>query len=84
MKEISNFFDKFKNNALKELNKRDSIVSIINKYTKAGIEIKDIVIKNSVITVKANSSLKNEIFLKKKTIIEKLKSDISLTIIDIN
>jgi hypothetical protein len=83
MKEISNFFDKFRNVAIKELGKREGIVNVVNKYTNAGIDIKDINIKNSVLTIKANSSLKNEIFLKKKMIIDKLHKDLGLVIVDI-
>lgn len=79
MKEISGFFDKFKNVALKELHKREVITNIIEKITRQKIEIKDLEIKNGIITIKGNQALKSEIFLKKKTLLDALiKSDIKI------
>ena len=72
MQEISKFFDKFRNVALKEINKRDTITSIIADTLKIKIDPKFIDIKNSVITVKGSQALKSEIYLKKKQIIDLL------------
>ncbi len=72
MKEISNFFDKFNNVALKELKKRELICNAVEKVTKHKIEIKDISIKDGSITIKGNHGLKSEIFLKKRAIIDLL------------
>lgn len=83
MKEISGFFDKFKNAALKELRKREIIVESIYKTTKQKIDIKDIEIKNAVILIKGNNSFKSELFLKKKMILDQIAKDGGIKVVDI-
>lgn len=70
MQGISGFFDKFKNTALRELNKREVIISSIFSATKQKIDIKDINIKEGIVVIKGNQSLKSEIFLKKRVILD--------------
>mgnify|MGYP003457097213 CR=1 FL=1 len=72
MQGISGFFDKFKNTALRELNKREVIISSIFSTTKQKIDIKDINIKEGIVVIKGNQSLKSEIFLKKKLILDQI------------
>ena len=83
MKEISVFLNKFKNVAVKEIKKRDTICSIILKITKQDIDIKDISIKNGIIIIKGNQGLKSEIFLKKNSILKTIKKDVDANIFDI-
>ncbi len=83
MKGISIFFDKFRGVALKELHKREVICKSIEKITKQSIDMKDITIKDGLISIKGNQGLKSEIFLKKKTILEKISKDIDIKILDI-
>ncbi len=75
MKEVSGFFDKFNNLALKELNKRDRISSIIQKVIKHKLDYGDMDIKDGVITVKGNQLIKSEIYMKKNMIINQLAKD---------
>lgn len=82
MKEISSFFDKFKNTALKELNKREIIISSIYKATKQSIDIKDISIKQGILYIKGDQGLKSEIFLKKNAILSAINKG-SIKIVDI-
>lgn len=82
MKEISSFFDKFKNSALKELNKREIIASSLYKIVKIKIEIKDLDIKNGILYIKGSQMLKSEIFLKKKIILDSFGKN-NIKIIDI-
>ena len=82
MQEISKFFDRIKNVALKEIHKREAITSIICKAIKVKIDPKDIEIRNSVITVKGSQVIKSEIYMKKKQIID-LLSKSGYKIVDI-
>ncbi len=81
MQNIGKFFERFNNIALKELKKREIICSIIENTLKQNIEIKDISIKNGIIAIKGNQTLKSEIYLKKTLLIslisEKTKEKIS-------
>lgn len=72
MQGISGFFDKFKNTALRELNKREVIISSVFSITKQKIDIKDIVLRDGIVTIKGNQSFKSEIFLKKKLILDQI------------
>ena len=82
MKEISSFFDKFRNSALKELNKREIIASSLYKIAKIKLDIKDIDIKNGILVIKGSQMVKSEIFLKKKMIIDSMNKN-NIKIIDI-
>lgn len=82
MKEISSFFDKFRNSALKELNKREIIASSLYKIAKIKLDIKDIDIKNGILVIKGSQMVKSEIFLKKKMIIDLINKN-NIKIIDI-
>ncbi len=83
MKEISKFFDKFRSVAVKELKKRETLCVIIYKFTKQNIDIKDITIKNSIISIKGSQGLKSEIFLKKSKILEQILKETNIKIVDI-
>ena len=49
---ISNFFDKFKNVALKEFVIREKIVNAIKQHTGAIIDVKDIEFLNKIIRIR--------------------------------
>lgn len=83
MKGLSGFFDKFKNTALKELNKREVIITSIYKITKQKIDIKDISIINDTISIKGDRAFKSEIFLKKKTILDLILKETKVNFRDI-
>lgn len=83
MKGISSFFDKFNNVAIKEIKKREIISFCIESVTKQKIEIKDIHIKEGVLTIRGNQSFKSEIFLKKKKILDLISEKGNVKIVDI-
>lgn len=82
MRGISGFFDKFNNIAIKEMQKRDVIISVILKFTKQIIEMKDISIKEGTVTIKSSQNLKSEIFIKKEKIIKNILKN-GVKIVDI-
>ncbi len=83
MQDIGKFFNKFNNIAIKELKKRELICNVIFELTKQNIDIKDISIKNGTITIKGNQSFKNEIFIKKGSLISKISKSIGEKVFDI-
>jgi hypothetical protein len=82
MQGISQFFDRFRNVALKEIRKREIISKAVSSVLKKSIDSKDIDIKNGVITIKGGGMLKSEIFLKKKLIIDQISKE-GIKIVDI-
>ncbi|MFM2290413.1 MAG: hypothetical protein RIS29_226 [Bacteroidota bacterium] len=70
---IGNFFDKFKNVALKEFVVREKIVNAIKEHTGATIDLKDIEFLNKIIRIKGSPSLKSQIFIKKTAILDTLR-----------
>ena len=83
MKSVGLFFDKFKNTALKEIKKRESICQAIFEATNCKIEERDIAIRDCVVTIKGNQGLKSELFMKKKIILDSISKRVSEKIIDI-
>jgi hypothetical protein len=74
---IGNFFDKFRNVALKEVVFRETISEIVKKNTGSGIDIKDITYSNKIIRLKTSPAMKNQIFIKKEKILEDIKATIT-------
>lgn len=83
MKGISNFFNRFNNIAVKEIQKREIISAEINNLIKQKIDIKDLSISNGVLTIKGNQILKSEIFLKKGKLLSAISKRIDDRIVDI-
>jgi hypothetical protein len=82
MLSISTFFDKFKNAAGKEIALRQSVITAINKniITVANgsvdlkLGLKDIDIRNKIVRIRAVSpALKNQIFIKKESILKSIQ-----------
>lgn len=73
MEHLKNFLEKAKKSLLGNQTLKEDIVSVIKE--KTGIELlnKDISIINKKIKISAHPVIKNEIFLKKVTIISSLK-----------
>ena len=72
MKNIGNFFDKFKNKAIIRIQTLEIIKETIKKHIKDEIDIKNISISSGNINIKAHNIIKNEIFIKKTSILEDL------------
>ena len=84
MKGISQFFDKYKNSAVREIQKRVIICEILQKEMGQEIPIEDILFSNGIIKVKGNSVMKSQLFIKKINIISQLKKRLpNLKILDI-
>ena len=81
MKGIGQFFDKFKNSAVQEIQKRVIICDILKDETKQDIPIEKISIKNAVLTVNADQIIKSELFLKKHKILDKIKKQLPRMVI---
>lgn len=83
MQDISKFFSKFNNIAVKEIRKRELICEIFFKVIKQKIDIKDISIKNGILNIKCDQIMKSEIYMKKSQLLEKINGKIGEKIVDI-
>jgi hypothetical protein len=70
---ISSFFDKFKNAALKEMGLRQVIVDSVDKITSIKIDAKNVELKNKIIRIQTNPTVKNHIFMKKELILADIR-----------
>jgi len=84
MLSISTFFDKFKDAAGKEIALRQSVITVIKKHItiigndpiNIGLDVKDIDIRNKIIRIKhINPALKNQIFIKKESILKNIREE---------
>ena len=73
---IGNFFDKFKNTALKEMRIRQTIADSIEKNAGVKIDLKEISLKDKIIRINASPAAKNHIFMKKEAILASVKNDL--------
>lgn len=69
---ISIYLDKFKKVDSKNSSFRDCITSSINKVLGVKINKENITVRNGVVYLKTNSVIRNEIFIKKKIIMDEL------------
>ncbi len=84
MQGIGSFFDKFKNKAVEEIQRRSVISDILFSVLKIRIEPELINLKNGVITLKGSHLFKNEIFIKKQLLLDAFKKQLPHTrIVDI-
>lgn len=77
MKGISQFFDKFNTGALKEIRKRELICEIIKNTTGQEIRVEDISFSNKIIKIKGSSGLKNQILIKKNSILQEISKKVA-------
>ncbi|MEI6581225.1 MAG: hypothetical protein WCO07_03590 [bacterium] len=76
MIEIKDLLFKFDHLLVKEEVKKLAICDAINQTIKAGLETKDIKIKNNIVYLNIKPIYKNEIFLKKELLSLKLKESL--------
>lgn len=81
MKGIGNFFDKFRNKALAQLEQYTVVIDVLKKHTNITFDVKDISILNGVATIKASAAFKNEIYIKKQAILKDLSQRLRGTVI---
>lgn len=72
MKGISDFFDKFKNKAVAQMQIYSVIKETIEKHTRASLEMKNISFKGGTVNVACSQVFKNEIYIKKQAILGEL------------
>ena len=75
MKKIINFFDKFKKILPPHYILKNNIIKTIEDITNITIEKKDISIINNIAYFKNTPAIKNEIFIKKTIILNKIKEN---------
>jgi hypothetical protein len=73
MKNLSSFFNKFKNFIPPEFLYKDEIINIISKVVKVTLTRKEIEINKNLVRVKTIPIKRNTIFLKKNEILKELK-----------
>ncbi len=79
MKGISNYFDKIKSIAFREVERRVFVSETINKEIGFEVGIENIAIRNGVVYIKAPASIKSQIFIKKEGLIKKISKKIKIT-----
>ncbi len=72
MKLVGEFLDKFKSQAVKEIQKRTTLLNIIKKNINEDIPIENISIKNGLVTLNTKQIVKNQIFIKKDKILKEI------------
>ena len=70
MENISKFFGIFKNKAVEHIHNRMVICEAVQKVTGQEIRPEDITLKNGVVQIRGSQGLKNEIFIKKKALLD--------------
>jgi hypothetical protein len=82
MLNIGTFFDKFKNAITSDIALRQSVITAIQHHITAvgdgsinvGLNLKDIDIRNKIIRINhASAALKNQIFIKKESILKSIQ-----------
>lgn len=69
---ISIYLDKFKKVDFKNTSLKDCVVASIGRVLKTKVNSKDVIIREGVIYLKINPVMKNEIFIKKASIMNDL------------
>lgn len=69
---ISIYLDKFKKVDFKNTSLKDGVVASIGRVLKTKVNSKDVIIREGVIYLKINPVMKNEIFIKKTSIMNDL------------
>ena len=78
MQNISHLFDRFKNVAVKEIQKRTFVSEIIKKEIGQEIPIEDISFREGIIRIKSSSIVKNQIFIKKAVLLALISKKIEI------
>jgi hypothetical protein len=82
MKGIGQFFDKFKNGALKEIQKREIICALLKSELGFDIPVEKISFGNKTLLINEGQMVKAEIFLKKQKILDRLHKQLPNLIIN--
>ena len=83
MKSIEGLFDKFKNRAVAEILRRESIANVLKKYCGTEIDIKDISISSGIVKIKTSAVVKSEILIKKQVLLREINKVSQLQVTDI-
>lgn len=83
MDHIFNYFNNTKNNLLKNINKKDIVINLINDLVNVKIEHKDISFKKDILYIKIFGIRKTKILNNKTKILDSLKTSYSLNYLDL-
>lgn len=75
MQNISNLLERFKKIKIPNETVRKEILEIIKYTTGADVDFKNISVKEGIVYIKLAGAAKSEIFLNKKKILERIKSE---------
>jgi len=81
---IKNFFDKILNLKNKNSFLKESFIESVFVNTKIKLKLNQININNNTVFIKTSPIVKNEIFLKKDTIIDFFRKKTKINILNIN
>jgi hypothetical protein len=74
MQDISTFFDKFKKILTNDSIQKEKVAEIVGEVLLISIDPKNITIKNGTAQISGSAVLRNEILLRRYSILERLKS----------
>ncbi len=80
---ISQYLEKFKNFGQGERLLKEVIISVIKEVVGADIESKNINFKNGEIILNVSPAIKNAVFIKKATILNKIKEKTEQIVLEI-
>ena len=83
MDHVFNYFNNTKNNLLKNINKKDIVINLINDLVNVKIEHKDISFKKDILYIKIFGIRKTKILNNKTKILDSLKTSYSLNYLDL-
>ena len=81
MKGIESFLEKFKKLLKYDREIKKIIIEVVKNIIGVEVKEEDIKIQNKILYIKANPYIKNEIFIKKDLILERLKKSLKNKII---
>ncbi|MDO8493302.1 MAG: hypothetical protein Q7S19_02045 [bacterium] len=77
MQKINGYLERFKRLTIPNEEVRKKLLGIIEEVVGVQIEIKDILIKNKIAHIKTGAMVKSEIFLNKRSILDRLIGEIT-------
>jgi hypothetical protein len=80
---IDKYLKRFSRNLNSLEFEKDKILEILKKHTNITLDKNDIEIKNYKIVVNTNMVGKNQIFIKKRSILDEINSNIETKVVDI-
>lgn len=80
---IEKYLQKFSKGLKSQEDKKELVVKVIREISKLNIEKDKIEIKNEIVFVETSRVGKNQLFLFKRKILDKIKNEFNITLLDI-